>query len=94
MSISFDEKAERIKIIIENLKAEQLKIKDSMNKQNPFITNFTKYKDIEELDRDILVSLIDVIYISENSDINIVFKYGDEYKRLSQLIKDKKQQLA
>ena len=39
------------------------------------------YYDIEELNRRVLMSLVDRILIHENHAIEIVFKYKDEYQQ-------------
>ena len=39
------------------------------------------YYDIEELNRRVLMSLVDRILIHENHAIEIVFKYRDEYQQ-------------
>lgn len=49
---------------------------------NDFIEHFKKYRAVSKITREIVVELIDVIYVHEGGEITIVFKYQDEYKRL------------
>ena len=42
---------------------------------------FKRYENVEELNRRVLMSLVDRILIHENHAIEIVFKYKDEYQQ-------------
>lgn len=68
--------------IIENLHEEITKLEKVTNNENPFITNFAKYKNINELSRELLLELIDIIIIHEGGNITIRFKFADEFKRI------------
>lgn len=50
------------------------------NKPNlkPWIENFRKYRNVEELDRSIVVSLIDRIIVHDKDHITVIFHYQDE----------------
>ena len=52
-----------------------------------YISKFKKYQNVNELDREIIEELIEVIYVYENQVLNIVFKYDDLYKKLIKLTK-------
>ena len=59
------------------------KLNNANNLQLNFILQkFMKYKNIENLNRDILYDLVDKIYISENEKIRIVFKYNDIFQEI------------
>ena len=47
-------------------------------------------KDLTELSRDIIIELIDCIYVHENGDITIKFKFEDEFKRIREYIENNK----
>ena len=47
--------------------------------QNEWIEKFKSQKGITELSRDIMMELIDCIYVHENSKITIKFKFEDEF---------------
>lgn len=42
---------------------------------------FRQYENIDELNRRVLMALVDKILIHENHVIEIIFKYRDEYER-------------
>ena len=49
-----------------------------------WVTLFKQYENIEELNRRVLMALVDRILIYEDHAIEIVFKYKDEYQAVSQ----------
>ncbi len=61
---------------------------DENSDEQQFIKHFTKYKDIDKLDREIVVSLIDKIYVYEDLKISIKFRFEEEYKELIKMISE------
>lgn len=57
---------------------------------NQFIDNFIAYKNIDKLTREIVVALIEMIYIYENNKIKIVFKYQNPFKEAMEYIENNK----
>ena len=57
------------------------------NKPNlkPWIETFRKYQNIEELDRSIVVSLIDRIIVHDKDHITVVFHFQDEIQNVISL---------
>jgi hypothetical protein len=84
----YDEEAEEIETIIQNLKLEQEKYKETINSENEWIMAFKKNKNITKLTREVVVELIDQIYVHENSRITIKFKFADEYERILNYIEE------
>ena len=54
--------------------------------ENAFLTYFLAHKNIETLTREVVVELIEMVYVHEGGEITIKFKYHDEYLRLLDLI--------
>lgn len=54
-------------------------LKTGLTHENSFITSFKKYENIRELNRNIIIELIDRINIYENDRIEIEFKFRDEF---------------
>ncbi len=83
MYFSLKDKYERKKIeilnAIEDLQIQIEAIKNGLTKENRFIENFKKHQNITELTRDILVELIENVYIYEGGRIEVVVKFRDEY---------------
>ena len=50
--------------------------------QTPWLRRLLELKDIEELDRDIVVEMIDEIIVYENRKIKIRYNFGNELEHL------------
>lgn len=73
---------------IDKLNELMIKEKNGVDGTNDFIENFKKYKNITELTRDVLIALVDVIYIHERQGIEIVFKFHDAFKRAIEYVNE------
>ena len=87
----YENDIERLKQNIEVLQTEKQKIKNRL--QSEWIERFRKQKGITELSRDIMMELIDCIYVKENGDITIKFKFEDELKGYLEYIETNKNKL-
>ena len=67
---------------IEKLNKEKREILDGVSKQQSWIEQFRQYENVTELTRPMVIHLIKRINIFEDSNIEIVFRYRDEYKEL------------
>ncbi len=82
----YENDIERLRQNIEVLQTEKQKYEIKNKSQSEWIERFRKQKGITELSRDILIELIDCIYVKENGDITIKFKFEDELKRYLEYI--------
>ena len=80
------EQLEQIEIAIANIKEEISKYQSAPVSENKFISSFLRYRNIQVLTREVIVELIEMIYVHEGGTITIQFKYQDEYQRLLDLI--------
>ena len=80
------EQLEQIEIAIANIKEEISKYQSAPVSENRFISSFLRYRNIQVLTREVIVELIEMIYVHEGGTITIQFKYQDEYQRLLDLI--------
>ena len=71
---------EKLNKNIERLKNQKKKYEVKNNTHNEWIERIKNDKKIVELSRDIMIELIDCIYIKENNDIIIKFNFKDEFK--------------
>lgn len=83
----YDRDIRNIEDNIKYLEEEKIKYKEQILGDNSWIENLKNKKNITKLTRDIIVELIDCIYVHENSDITIRFKFTDEYERMLEYIK-------
>ena len=86
----YENDIERIKQNIERLENEKQKYESQNISSNEWIEKFKEKKSITELSRDIMMELIDCIYVHENGDITIKFKFEDEFKRCQEYIENNK----
>lgn len=85
-----EEKINQIKNTITELLNEKTKLQTSIQNNNQFLETFIKYQNITELDRKVLIELIEKIYIYENNQIETCFNYQDEYKLTLEFIQNNK----
>ena len=78
----------RLKQNIEKLENEKHENNNKHN--NLWIENFNEQKEIKELSRDIVIELIEAVYVHENGNLTVKFKFQDEFKRILEYIDNKK----
>lgn len=84
----FDKQLEQIEEAAANIKEEIKQYRETASVENQFIKHFLKYRNITELSREVIVELIEMIYVHEGGTITIDFKYQDEYQRLLDLLEE------
>ena len=97
--IEYLEYKEKYEKDIENLRRniERLENEKNENKKissNEWIRKFKEQKNMTRLSRDIVMELIECIYVHENKNITIKFKFEDEFKRYLKYIKNNKKLLV
>ena len=86
MKGEFEAQTEQLREVIENLKNERKSYEKEITSDDPYLLAFLKYKNIQKLERSILVELVDTIYIHADKGIDVVFKFQDQYQRLMDYI--------
>lgn len=84
----FDRQLEQIEQAAANIKKEIERYREADSAENQFVKRFIKYRNITELSREVIVELIEMIYVHEGGTITIDFKYQDEYQRLLDLLEE------
>lgn len=90
MKAKFETKAKELEDAIVHLKAEIQLASKGIGNDDPYLKMFLKHKNIQELNRGILVELIDTIYIHENNEITIKFNFADQHKKMLEFIANNK----
>ena len=75
------EQIQQVEANISYLKEEMQVIAD-VGTDDPYLTAFLKYRNIQTLNRGIIVELIKAIWVHENREITIDFNFADEYQRI------------
>jgi len=73
---------EQLKAKLEHVESEVEKTTNLKLEYNSYIKEFIQYKNTKKLTRSIIVSLIDGIYIGEEKNIRVVFKYESKLKEI------------
>lgn len=82
MRETYRAKIDFLESAVTNVKEEQQRLGDGVTKQSPMFTEFLRHKNIQELNRPALISLVDIIYVHEKKEITIQFLYEDEFLRI------------
>jgi len=85
MKSKYDEQARQIAEVIENLENEQRESAKSVDSENNAIALFLKHKNIRELNRALLVELVETIFVHENKEVTVEFRFGGELAWLLEL---------
>jgi hypothetical protein len=67
---------------LDELIAEESKHTDTFVYGNKWIAALSRFRDSEELTREILLAVVERVIISGNDEINVIFKHRDEYEAL------------
>lgn len=82
----YERQMKDIDTTIENLTAERAELEKSADAENPVLTAYRKYENIDKLTRDILIELVDHIQVFENGSISVRLKHRDEIRRMEESI--------
>ena len=85
-----EEQIDRLRETIAKLEDERKTMALGVSKEDPYLTTFLKYRNIQSLSRGLLVDLVNVIYVHENGSIDIEFNFADQYRRIIEFIENNK----
>lgn len=84
---SYEQEVIKIEENINYLQEEKKKYEEQVLGDNSWIDSLKKKRNITALTRDIIIELIECIYVHEGGRITIRFKFADEYNRILEYIK-------
>lgn len=93
MKSKLETEAERLKDSIHSIQEEIRLMDKGVANDNPLFKTFLKHKNVQELDRNLLVCLIDTIYVHEDKHITIKFNFADTYMRAIEFIETNKENM-
>lgn len=94
MKTSFDEKTDALRAAVDNIKDEINTLARGVNADDPYLATFLRHKNITELNRGIVVELINNLYVHEDGQITIEFAFADELKRVLDFIENNENDLV
>ena len=83
-----DRQLEQAQQAIANVREEIRRYRETAEAENQFVGRFVKYRNITQLTREVIVELVEMIYVHEGGSITIEFKFQDEYRRLLDLLEE------
>lgn len=86
MKEDYDRQAAEIQKVIETLERKKSVIDMDVDIENPILSAFRQYQNIDKLARNILIELVDCIKIHEKGSISIKFRFTDELRRAGECI--------
>ncbi|MGN1007442.1 MAG: recombinase family protein [Butyricicoccus sp.] len=84
----FEKKLGQLDARLAALQAEIDDAQNGVDESNSFLTQFVKYRNLQTLTREVVVELIDMIYVHEGGSITIRFKFADAYAAAKDYIAD------
>jgi site-specific DNA recombinase len=82
MKEDYDRQAAELEKVIETLEKDKSVLEKGVDIENPLLSAFRQYQNIDKLTRDILIELVDWIKIHEKGNISVKFKFADELRRI------------
>ena len=82
----YEQQMEDINSAIHNLMVQRTELEEGVDTENPFLTAYRKYENIDKLTRDILIELVDHIKVFENGSISVKLKHSDDIRRIQEYI--------
>jgi hypothetical protein len=79
---NYSEQETQLNAVIRNLEEEQRRAEQVVAGESSAFASFLQYKNARQLDRALLVELVDKIYVHEDTSVTIVFRLTDELERL------------
>lgn len=75
----FEQQQSKLDTRIAALQTRIDEVQNGVNETNSFLSQFVKYRNLQTLTREVVVELIDMIYVHEGGKITIKFKFSDAY---------------
>ena len=83
----FEQQQARLDTRIASLQTRIDEAQNGVDETNSFLSQFIKYRNLQTLTREVIVELIDMIYVHEGGKITIKFKFSDAYAAVQDYIR-------
>lgn len=93
LKAKYQAQAQQLKELIIKIQTEYDKVVSGVQSNDPYLEAFLKYQNISELNRGILVDLVENILVHQNGEIEIQFKFADQHLRILEFIKNNQEVL-
>lgn len=86
MKQDYEQQMLNLEQTLTKLYEEQREAEKGVDSDNPYLTTFTQFQNVDRLTREILNELVDTIYIFEDNRISIKFRFADEFARVCEFV--------
>jgi len=94
MKSNYADKKEFLCTAIDKIENERQAREQGVSAENSYFEVFLKHKNILELNRELLVDLIDVISLHDDGTVEIKFNFDDQYKYIVEYIENNSQSIT
>lgn len=84
----FSERINAARQAIQQLLSSKSEIEDSLGDQKNWLEQFHQYTDVTELSRRLVVSLIDAVYVFEDSGVEVEFCHKNQFERIYRFLEE------
>lgn len=80
LKVGMNERIANAKKAIAELNKSKINIEAGISEHQCWLEQFAKFKNVNLITREVIVSLVEKIYIYEENEVEVVFNYRDEFK--------------
>lgn len=91
---TFESEINALRKTIDKLEVECAVYKKGIAKDHPYFEHFKKSQQIQTLDRKILVELVDKVYVHEDGQIEVQFRFQDQYEQILEFVSNNRKELT
>ena len=91
LKLDFDGQLAVLNETIGQMQAELAENDNGVNSSNAFLNAFVKHRNLDRLTREVLVELVDVIYVHEGGELTIQFRFADAFGQASEYIEQNRE---
>ena len=93
MKVKFENQVSQLEENIRHIQDECDTMAQGISTEDPYLTTFLKYHNIQSLSRGLLVDLVKTIYVHEGGAIEIEFNFADQYRRIVEFVENNRKEL-
>lgn len=86
MKGKLEEHASHLEEMVAHIQDELMEFERGVSDENPYLTTFLRYRNIQSLTRGLLIELVDTIYIHGDGHVEIIFNFADQHKRILEFV--------
>jgi len=86
LKAKYEEKEGQLSAAIAKLEEEQRRMGQGIDSGGEVFKAFLKHRNIRQLDRNVLVELIDTVFVHEGKELTIDFRFADELERIQEFV--------